>query len=82
MPITPEADHEVVVDCAAVTITRHGPDAAHARLAFLAQGHVKAERVVLVDAEGAKVVLLLLELRHEVEAWVCVGDQQTLLHVS
>ena len=43
MPITAEADHKIVVQCAAVTVTGHRSDATNSRFSLLAQRHVETE---------------------------------------
>jgi len=79
--IATEHDHQVVSDGATVAISRVRSDAAHSRLPFLAQAHVQAEAVMSSTAKSAKVILLFLQVRHEVKAGVGIGDEQTALHV-
>ena len=69
MTVTSEDDHKSIELDNTVSITGVGADAWHTQFALLAEGHVETKSVVL-GASKSKVVLLSLELCHEIEAGV------------
>lgn len=73
MPVSPEDQHQSIVNHSRVSIAWVGTNAAHSQFALLAQLHVQAEGVMRGSTEP-KVVLLALQLCHEVEAGVGRGD--------
>ena len=81
MAVSSENNHQVVVKDSCVAITWHRANAANFSLAFLREGHVQTKGIVIGHSK-AQIVLLSLELRHEVKAGISLRDQHTSLHVG
>ena len=81
MAVASKDNHHVVVKDTGVAITWHRANSANFSLAFLREGHVQTEGIVIGHAE-AKIVLFPLELRHKVETGIGLRDKHASLHVS